>query len=160
MPHNFCISPQISSKLCVYADYAVGFYTLLRKAMLLWKQTSHHLWQRDFDCINLTVKFQCWSCSDAQRNWENLVGVLKELKTALWTSCTVQFPTFAPVPKAWMQATYSRSTMSGTGWKFESQKVKNHTQNSSGRNFYCFLTENWILTSGCSLKNPTHLMQN
>ena len=40
MSHNFCTSPQNSSKFCVYAD---------------WKQTSHHLWTGDSDCINKTV---------------------------------------------------------------------------------------------------------
>ena len=47
--------------------------------MLLWKQASLHLRKGDFDCINLTVKFRYWSCSDAQHNWINLVVVLKEL---------------------------------------------------------------------------------
>ena len=37
----------------------------------------------DFDCIiNLTIKFQYWSCSDTRHNRENLVEVLKELKVA------------------------------------------------------------------------------
>ena len=33
----------------------------------------------DFDCINLTIKFQKWSQSDAWCNQKNLVAVLKEL---------------------------------------------------------------------------------
>ena len=31
MSHTFCISPQISSKSCVYADYVIGYYLLSRK---------------------------------------------------------------------------------------------------------------------------------
>ena len=31
MPHNFSVSPQISSNLYVYADYIIGYYILLRK---------------------------------------------------------------------------------------------------------------------------------
>ena len=34
----------------------------------------------DFDCINLTVKFWYWSCSDALPSCNNLVAVLKVLK--------------------------------------------------------------------------------
>ena len=52
----------------------------VRKTVLLWKQTSCHLWKGDFECINLTIKFQYWSCGDTQRNWKNLVVVPKELK--------------------------------------------------------------------------------
>ena len=36
--------------------------------------------QGDFDCINLTVKFQHWSRSDAQGNLKNPIAALKELK--------------------------------------------------------------------------------
>ena len=31
----------------------------------------------DFDHINLTIKFQCWFCSDAQWNQKNPVAVLR-----------------------------------------------------------------------------------
>ena len=33
----------------------------------------------DFECINLTVRFRYWSCSDARRNRKTPVAVLKEL---------------------------------------------------------------------------------
>ena len=51
----------------------------LKKTVWLWKQTSSHLWKRDFDCVNLNKKFQYWSCSDIRCNWKNPVVVLKEL---------------------------------------------------------------------------------
>ena len=69
--------------------------------MLLWKQTSHHLWIEDFDCINLAIKFWYWSCSDTQCNWKNLVfgpeTVKKNiLKTIIWmlvkiSTCYIAF---------------------------------------------------------------------
>ena len=53
---------------------------IVKKTVLLWKQISCHLWKWDFDCINLTIKFRYWSCSDACHNRKNLVAVLKKLK--------------------------------------------------------------------------------
>ena len=46
--------------------------------------------------------------------------------------------------------------MGGTRLKFESWKVKNHTQNASQHHFYCFLKDIWTLKSDGSLKSPIH----
>ena len=85
--YNFCISPKISSKFFVYTDYiiSIGYYNLyiVKTNVLLQKQTSCHLWKGDFDCINLTVKFQYWSCGNAQQNQKNPVAVMKELRPLL-----------------------------------------------------------------------------
>ena len=48
--------------------------------------------------------------------------------------------------------------MGGTGLRFESWKVKNHTQNSSQHHLYCFLEDLWILGYGCSRKSGTHMI--
>ena len=45
--------------------------------------------------------------------------------------------------------------MVGTGLKFESWKVRIHTENASQSHFYCFLKGIWIPKSGCSLESPT-----
>ena len=56
-------------------------------------------------------------------------------------------------------------SMGGTRLKFDSWKVRKHTQNASQNLlffsffFFFFLTafwDIWFLKSGCSLKNPTH----
>ena len=49
------------------------------------------------------------------------------------------------------------ASLSGTGLKFESWKVKNHTQNKSQHLCLCvcFLKDVSILKFGCSLKSPT-----
>ena len=57
---------------------------IVKKTVLLFQQTSCHLSKGDTDCINLTVIFQYWSCSDARRDQKNLVAVLKELKLKSW----------------------------------------------------------------------------
>ena len=49
-----------------------------------------------------------------------------------------------------------KNNMGGTGLKFETWKVKNHTQNASHHHFYCFLKEIWILKSSYGLKRPIH----
>ena len=88
MSTKFCISPQISSKLCVYADYIKGCYIFKKQqhtAVLLWKQTSHHLSKGDFNCIIPTIKFWYWSCSDSQHNRKNLVATLKELRVSFFS---------------------------------------------------------------------------
>ena len=69
MSYNFYTSPQISSKFCVYAGYILG-YSILWK-LLLQKHTGRCLWKGEPDSINLTIKVQYWSCSDAQHNWKN-----------------------------------------------------------------------------------------
>ena len=79
MSHNSSISLQISSKFCVYVDYIIGYYIFLRELCCYGNKTSCHLWKGDFDCINLSVSFRCWSCSDVQHNQKNLVAVLKKL---------------------------------------------------------------------------------
>ena len=43
---------------------------IVKKTVLLWKQTNCHLWKGGFDCINLTVKFWYRSCSDSWHNQE------------------------------------------------------------------------------------------
>ena len=48
------------------------------------------------------------------------------------------------------------STGTTTRSKFESWKVRVHTQNASQSHLHCFLKDIWILKSGCSLKSPTH----
>ena len=50
--------------------------------------------------------------------------------------------------------------MGGKRLRFESWKVRNHTQNVSQHHFYCFLERKkrciWILKSSCILRSPTH----
>ena len=46
--------------------------------------------------------------------------------------------------------------MGGTRLKFETWKVRIHTQNASQSHFYCFVKE--ILKSGFSLKSLTHVI--
>ena len=46
--------------------------------------------------------------------------------------------------------------MDGTGLRFESWKMENHTQNASQHHSYCFLKEIWILKFGCSQKSHTN----
>ena len=67
-----------------------------------------------------------------------------------------------PAPTAWSglyittRSYSSHISLGGTRLKFESWKVKNHTQNASQQHFYCFLKDIWILKSDCSLKSPIH----
>ena len=68
---NFCNSPQISSKFYVYADYIIGCYILFRKLCCYGSKLDASFEKGNFDCLNLSVKFRCWSCSDARRNREN-----------------------------------------------------------------------------------------
>ena len=46
----------------------IDYYILLRKTCYCEKRTSHCLKKGDFDCIEVTLKFWYWSCSDAQNN--------------------------------------------------------------------------------------------
>ena len=63
---------------------------IFKKTVLLWKETSHHLWKQHFDCINLAINSWYWSWSDAQHNGKNLVVVLKELLEG-WTLTRAMF---------------------------------------------------------------------
>ena len=77
MSHNLYFSTDLFQVLCVCRLYNRLIY-FATKTVLLWKQTSHHVWNGDFDCINLTVKFLNLPC-DAWRNQKNPVTVLREL---------------------------------------------------------------------------------
>ena len=79
MSHYVCTSPQISSKCCVYVEYVIDCYQISRKLWCFGKKLAAIYEIGTIDCINLTVIFRYWSCSDARRNRKRPVAVLKEL---------------------------------------------------------------------------------
>ena len=75
-PVTLYFSTDLFKFVCVYR-LCNGLLYIVKKTVLLWKQTSCRLWKGGFDFNDLTIKFRYWSCSDAWCNRKNPVAVLK-----------------------------------------------------------------------------------